>query len=301
MMDTLTRRAFLQAGGIGVLLAGGLRPARAAVTARAPFALGIASGEPTHQSTVLWTRLATGLADGGGMAGKPIQVKWQIASDPGMRDIVKRGVVKAHPASAHTVRVPISGLPPDAWYWYQFGVGSDWSPIGRTRTFPKPGSDARRLKFAFVSCQHFESGFYTAYEHLAQEDLDFVVHLGDYIYEGGASAGGVRQHIGEEIVTLADYRARHAQYRSDPISRPRTPDFPSSSPGTTTRSRTTTPAPSPRTTTSRARLPYRPRSSCDVARTLTRPTSSTCPWRRRHRRGPSSGYSAASASAASLS
>ena len=74
-MDTLTRRAFLQAGGIGVLLAGGLRPARAAVTALPPFALGIASGEPTHQSTVLWTRLATGLADGGGMAGKPIQVK----------------------------------------------------------------------------------------------------------------------------------------------------------------------------------------------------------------------------------
>ena len=215
-MDTLTRRAFLQAGGIGVLLAGGLRPARAAVTAQAPFALGIASGEPTHQSTVLWTRLATGLANGGGMAGKPIQVKWQIASDPGMSHIVKRGVTVAHPASAHAVRVPISGLPPDAWYWYQFGVGSDWSPIGRTRTFPKPGSDARRMKFAFVSCQHFESGFYTAYEHLAQEDLDFVVHLGDYIYEGGASAGGVRQHIGEEIVTLADYRARHAQYRSDP-------------------------------------------------------------------------------------
>ena len=178
--------------------------------------MGIASGEPTHQSIVLWTRLATGLADGGGMAGKPIQVKWQIASDPGMRDIVKRGVVKAHPASAHAVRVPVSGLPPDAWYWYQFGVGSDWSPIGRTRTFPKPGSDARRLKFAFVSCQHCESGFYTAYEHLAQEDLDFVVHLGDYIYEDGASAGGVRQHIGDEIVTLADYRARHAQYRSDP-------------------------------------------------------------------------------------
>lgn len=72
------------------------------------------------------------------------------------------------------------------------------------------------MKFAFVSCQHFESGFYTAYEHLAQEDIDFVVHLGDYIYEDGASAGGVRQHIGEEILTLADYRARHAQYRSDP-------------------------------------------------------------------------------------
>ena len=72
------------------------------------------------------------------------------------------------------------------------------------------------MKFAFVSCHHWESGFYTAYEHLAQEDLDFVVHLGDYMYEDGASAGGVRQHIGEEIVTLADYRARHAQYRSDP-------------------------------------------------------------------------------------
>jgi alkaline phosphatase D len=212
----LTRRALLRGAGAAALAAGPLgHPARSAA-APAPFALGVASGDPSHESVVLWTRLHTGRPDGPRIPDEPVDVAWRIAADPRMRHVLGSGVAVAEPAAAHTVRVRATGLPPDAWLWYQFTARGFRSRIGRTRTFPEPGSPVARLRFAFASCQHWEAGFYTAYAHLAQEDLDFVLHLGDYIYEGGASTAGVRRHDGPEVRTLAEYRARHALYRSDP-------------------------------------------------------------------------------------
>jgi len=130
--------------------------------------------------------------------------------------VVTRGTAVANPGWAHAVHVEVAGLRPGRWYWYQFRVGSEVSPKGRTRTFPAPTELPERLRFAFASCQHYESGLYTAYEHMVREDLDLIVHLGDYIYEGGVTAGRTRKHNGAEIRTLDDYRARHALYRLDP-------------------------------------------------------------------------------------
>jgi alkaline phosphatase D len=134
-----------------------------------------------------------------------------------MGNVVRGGTAIALPQNAHAIRVRADGLASDRWYWYQFESGSEVSPVGRTRTFPAPGSLSRLLRFAFVSCQNWESGFFTAWKHLAEEDIDFVIHLGDYIYEEDARSGRVRRHVPmSESATLVDYRNRHAQYRSDP-------------------------------------------------------------------------------------
>ena len=218
MLDTLTRRRFLAMGATGLAATAALKPRRAAASfapSPAPFSLGVASGDPTHHSVVLWTRLAMDPLNGGGMPPERIPVSWEIATDPAMRQVVNRGVITAFPELAHTVHVRVQGLRPDSWYWYRFWTGPNQSPVGRTRTFPAPGATVDRMKFAFVSCQHWEAGFYTAYENIAAEDIDFVVHLGDYIYEDGPSSSGVRQHVGGEPKTLADYRNRHALYKTD--------------------------------------------------------------------------------------
>jgi alkaline phosphatase D len=133
-----------------------------------------------------------------------------------MRRTVKRGTVTARPELAHSVHAEVRGLEPSRWYWYQFRVGANLSPIGRTRTAPAPGSRPDKLRFAFASCQNYEDGYYTAYRHIAREDLELVVFLGDYIYEGGIRKGRTREHNSAEIVTLDDYRNRYALYKSDP-------------------------------------------------------------------------------------
>ena len=117
---------------------------------------------------------------------------------------------------AHSVHVEVSGLKPDRWYWYQFKAGSEVSPKARTRTLPAAGVMAPRLQFAFASCQHYETGLYTAFEHMLKEDLDLVFHLRDYIYEYRGIDKRVRKHLGDEITSLDDYRTRHAQYKTDP-------------------------------------------------------------------------------------
>ena len=215
----ISRRVFLRGCALSAIaLAAGLSTRRAAALAPAqiPFALGVASGDPAHDSVVLWTRLAMEPLNGGGMPPAPVEVKWRVATDGQMRHLVRQGTVVALPEDGHSVHVRVHGLAPDRWYWYQFETGQEQSPVGRTRTLPAPSSHSRRLRFAFVSCQHWESGFYTAWQHLAQEDIDFVVHLGDYIYEDGTSASWVRQHVPvSEVMTLDDYRNRYAQYRSD--------------------------------------------------------------------------------------
>jgi alkaline phosphatase D len=214
----LSRRAFLRGSAfVGMALATGLGPTRAAAAPAPPFALGIASGDPTHHSVILWTRLVSDpLVDGGGMGTSPIEVTWEVATDEQMAHVVRRGRAVARAELAHAVHVRVLGLAPDTWYWYRFQGGGALSPTGRTRTFPAPGADAPHLRFAFVSCQHFEHGFFPAWANLAEEDIDCVIHLGDYIYED-ATGAGVRTHVPvSETMSLADYRLRHGQYRSDP-------------------------------------------------------------------------------------
>ncbi len=223
LRTAVTRRGFV-AGGLAMavmpyarLLAQSSRaaaptPLKLGTT---PFTLGIASGDPSPDGMVLWTRLAPEPLSGGGMPPVPVSVFWQVATDERMANIVASGAVPASPQWAHSVHVEVTGLQPARWYWYRFRAGGHVSAIGRTRTFPLVTTAADRLRFAFASCQHFETGLFTAYQHLAAEDLDLVFHLGDYIYEGEGRDNQVRRHVGPEPTTLEEYRNRHAQYKTD--------------------------------------------------------------------------------------
>ncbi len=182
-----------------------------------PFSLGIASGDPAPDGFVLWTRLAPRpLEENGGMPPESVEVRWQVATDEGMTKVVAQGSTLASAAWAHSVHVEVSGLKPDRWYWYQFKAGSETSQKGRTRTLPAARATPDRLRFVFASCQHYETGLYTSYEHMAREEPDLVFHLGDYIYEGAALSNRTRRHNSGEIVSLHDYRARYALYKQDP-------------------------------------------------------------------------------------
>jgi alkaline phosphatase D len=221
MFRTATRREFLAVSGtVAAALALRGLPARRGDpglrTSAYPFTLGVASGDPSPGAVVLWTRLAPEpLAPGGGMPTKRVAVDWEIAADDGFHRVVRRGGTVATPELAHSVHVAAEGLEPDRVYWYRFKAGGEMSPVGRTRTAPTAAATNER-RFAFCSCQHFEQGLYTAFQHLADEDLHFVVHLGDYIYENGPGRNVVRPHVGEEIRSLEDYRRRYALYKSDP-------------------------------------------------------------------------------------
>lgn len=185
-----------------------------------PFTLGVASGEPTPDGAVIWTRLAPRpLADDGlgGMPSVPVDVEWEVAADEAFTLIVQRGLVTAAPEAAHSVHVDLVGLRPGADYFYRFRAGGYLSPAGRTRTAPEPGSMAA-FTMCVASCSHYEQGWFTAYRRLAEEQPDLVLHLGDYHYEYAAagSRAGVRDHVGPETTTLAGYRQRYAQYKTDP-------------------------------------------------------------------------------------
>ena len=219
-----SRREFVaQLSAFGLALAGFprlpvlVRPRFAAN----PFALGVGSGDPAPDGVVLWSRLAPDPLNGGGMTPEAVAVRWEMASDEGMRTIVKRGTTMARPDLGHSIHVEVDGLRPGAWYWYRFDAGGEASPVGRTRTAPDANVMPDRYRFAFTSCQHYEAGLYTAYEHLAREDIELVAHLGDYIYEGAnnpsAPPGSVsRAHQPWEPMTLEQYRNRYALYKSDP-------------------------------------------------------------------------------------
>jgi alkaline phosphatase D len=210
------RRAFL-IGGVAIVGASALSRVQARPRWDAsPFSLGVASGDPSEDGVVLWTRLAPDPLNGGGMPSAPVEVRWEVAEDEAMRRVVKSGRATATADWGHTVHVEADGLEPHREYWYRFHAGEATSRIGRTRTLPRAKDDVDRLRFAFVSCQHYETGFFTAYKHLAAEDLDLVFHLGDYIYEGPARDGQPRRHRGLELATLEDYRNRYALYRTDP-------------------------------------------------------------------------------------
>lgn len=218
--SVLARRGFLAASTSCLLIASRTWSSDEIVQRRPalggnPFTLGIASGDPNTSGFVIWTRLAPKPTEGGGMPSVAVAVAWEVAKDENFTRIVRKGESIALPQLAHSVHVEVEGLEPNQWYWYRFMVADETSPVGRARTMPKLTGTPDLLRFAFASCQHFESGYYTAYEHMAKEDLDLVFHLGDYIYEGPGKPGGVRLHLGNEIQSLEDYRGRHALYKTD--------------------------------------------------------------------------------------
>ncbi len=182
-----------------------------------PFTLGVASGDPHATGGVLWTRLAPRpLEPGWGMDGVRTRVTWEVADDDGFTRIVRTGTYLAAPELGFSVHVEVDGLQPDRWYVFRFRSGDAVSPTGRFRTAPATGAQTP-LRFAFASCQHYETGLYTAYEHMAREELDLIAHLGDYIYESAGLDGRVRKHDGFECMTLEQYRRRYAQYKLDPM------------------------------------------------------------------------------------
>jgi alkaline phosphatase D len=188
-----------------------------------PFTLGVASGDPTSDGVVLWTRLATDPLAGDGHGGMPaatVELEWQLASDDKFATIVRSGTVPATHAAGHTVHVEVSGLAPHTFYWYRFRVGSYVSQVGRTRTAPPADVMVDELKLCFISCAQYEHGFFGVYRSIVEDEPDLVLHLGDYMYEYKAhaykaSSGNVRDFKGPETVTLANYRQRYAQYRTD--------------------------------------------------------------------------------------
>jgi alkaline phosphatase D len=191
----MLRRSFL----IGM---GGL--AVPALAQGQPFPLGIASGCPRPTSIVLWTRLAA-----------PGPVAWAIAEDEGMRRVVRNGTATAEERWANSVHVDVEGLRPGRHYWYRFTVNGEASPVGRTRTAPAPTDKPQALRFAIASCAQYEQGYFAAYRHMAAEELDAVLFVGDYIYEMSWGRNLVRRHNGGRCTLLSEYRERYAQYKSD--------------------------------------------------------------------------------------
>ena len=181
-----------------------------------PFALGVASGSPTHDSVVLWTRLAPEAFFGSTPREDPVTVRWEIADDDKFDRIVQRGQSVACSALADSVHVEVEGLEPDRWYFYRFMVGDAQSAVGRTRTFPAPDATASRLRIAYASCQRWEHGYFSAYRHMRQENPDVVLFLGDYIYEYPNAKNAVRVPTGGWVRSLDDYRQRYALHKSDP-------------------------------------------------------------------------------------
>jgi alkaline phosphatase D len=215
-----SRREFLMAGGSLAILPLASQIAPGAVRSRTawasdPFTLGVASGEPSSSGMVLWTRLLVDPVNIGGNPKGPIEVVWELSDDPSMKTILKSGKVLTTEALGHSVHVQVHGLESNRWYWYRFHSGDASSPIGRTRTTPGSEQMVDELRFAFASCQHYESGVFTAYEHMVSEELDLILHLGDYIYEGAPGRSSLRKHNSPEIVSLDDYRNRYGLYKSD--------------------------------------------------------------------------------------
>ncbi|MEU0332855.1 alkaline phosphatase D family protein [Streptomyces sp. NPDC006193] len=230
------RRRFLTATGAAAALAFAVNLPAAGAAAAAefdarriaddPFTLGVASGDPLPGSVLLWTRLAPQpYQPDGGLPAQRVTVHWELAHDEGFRRIVRRGTAHAHPELNHSVHVEVPHLPADRVFHYRFRAG-DWvSPTGRTRTAPPPGSRPAALTVAAVSCQAYADGYYTAHRHLAEDDVDVVFHLGDYLYEYAVDATGnargytdrtLPAHYNRETVTLEDYRLRYALFKSDP-------------------------------------------------------------------------------------
>ncbi len=213
MRTTLNRRELLAAlSALGLAPSAFARDDEASLT----FVQGVASGDPQRDRVMLWTRVAP--VD----PTETLRVRWTVAADPGMKQVRQTGRFVTDRRRDFTVKVDAAGLKPGLTYYYQFEARGVKSPIGRTRTLPVGRVD--RLRLAFASCANYPHGYFNAYARIAErDDLDFVLHLGDYIYEYKlgeyadpelqAQRAVVPTH---EISTLADYRLRYALYRTDP-------------------------------------------------------------------------------------
>ena len=223
----LPRRALLATGAGLATVAGTVTAATAqAATRHEVFQHGVASGDPLADGVVLWTRVTpTVEAVPGSGQGPAVTVAWEVASDAGFKRVVRRGKAVADASSDHTVKVDATGLAPATPYFYRFTAAGRTSPVGRTRTAPAPTADPGNLRFGVVSCANLQAGWFSAYRHLAaRDDLHAILHLGDYLYEYAPGEYGygqgnvdIRPHApAREMVSLADYRQRHAQYKTDP-------------------------------------------------------------------------------------
>ena len=230
---TLDRRRFLQLSGVSsaALALGIAAPddALAAPGTKLPegvFGLGVASGDPGPGSVVLWTRLAPEplAPDGhGGMPRSAIPVQWEVSPDERFSRVTRRGTAMASPELAHAVHPHVEGLEPGGEYFYRFRVENEISPVGRTRTLPQPGTNPASFTFATASCQAWYHGHFSAYRHLAAEDVDAVLFLGDYIYEYGITESNlwrqgatVTPEHAVEIETLEQFRLRYSLFKTDP-------------------------------------------------------------------------------------
>lgn len=158
-----------------------------------PFTLGVASGDPMSDRVILWTRLAVDPLDATAMGEADVELIWEISSDPDLAEILQTGVATAAASLAHSVHVDVDGLDPDTVYWYRFRIG-DWrSPIGRTRTLPCADASPTSIRLGFATCQRYTDGYYAAHRDLAEQEVDLVVFLGDYIYESGST--GIRDMV----------------------------------------------------------------------------------------------------------
>ncbi len=234
-----TRRAVLKGAALAAAAAAGssvFRPfdleAAAAPARQGVFGYGVASGDPTGDSVIIWTRATPPAKHGDPVAtpgsglGAPLRVRWEIARDRDFRRVVDRGVVVTSPRSDHTVKVDVDGLRPYTRYWYRFHAAGQVSVVGRTQTAPDERRRQHALRFALVSCSNYTGGYFGAYRALAaRRDLDFVLHVGDYIYEygngadryGPAALVGVRDsQPATETIDLQGYRLRHALHKADP-------------------------------------------------------------------------------------
>ncbi|WP_158886927.1 alkaline phosphatase D family protein [Amycolatopsis anabasis] len=187
-----------------------------------PFQLGVASGDPLPDGVVLWTRLAPAPLNPDGFGGMPdatYDVDWELAADAQFTSIVQRGTVATTRAQAHSVHVEPTGLEPGREYFYRFRSAGFLSPVGRTRTAPAIGAAVNQLKYCFTSCQHWEEGWYHAHRGITADHPDLVLFLGDYIYEKPSGRGPELKVRGlavpQDTTTLALYRARHGQHKTD--------------------------------------------------------------------------------------
>jgi len=214
-MTRLTRRGALGLGAAG-LAAACATTEPSAYQGKIAFKHGVASGDPTQNRVIIWTRVTPETPG-------PVPVRWTISRDPSFKTIAKRGVFSTGPERDYTVKIDVEGLQPGEVYYYWFTVGRTASPSGKTKTLPASGAADYRM--AVVSCSNWPFGYFNAYREVAKrKDVDAVIHLGDYIYEYGQTGygGEVGKQLGRnhepanECVKLSDYRTRYAQYRSDP-------------------------------------------------------------------------------------
>lgn len=222
-LANLDRRRFLQLSASGALALG--FPALASGKDRDfAFQHGVASGDPEPHRVIIWTRVTPepDATPGSGIGGR-VHVRWEVARDPGFHQRVAHGNAVTGPEQDHTVKVDVNFLAEATTYYFRFQYKNADSPIGRLRTAPARFAQVSSLRFGLASCSNFEGGFFAAYRHMAaRNDLDFVLHVGDYLYEYESGAYGPGAAIGrvhdpaEEIVSLQDYRRRHAQYKADP-------------------------------------------------------------------------------------